>query len=173
MSTRQVEKVTSTVRPRRTTRARNEISDEMRHEIREAFDLFDNDHSGKIDFHECRVAMRALGFDVKKDEIQRIITDYDRDQSGSINFADFEEVMIEKIASRDPTEEIMKAFRLFDDDNTGRISLKNLRRVAKELGENISDEELAAMIDEFDRDGDQEIDEQDFIAILKSTSAFL
>lgn len=97
---------------------------------------------------------------------------YDRDGSGEITFEAFEEVMIEKISNRDPTEEILKAFKLFDDDNTGRISLKNLRRVAKDLGENISDEELQSMIQEFDRDGDGEIDQDDFIAILRSTSAF-
>ena len=39
---------------------------------------------------------------------------------------------------------------------SGRISLRNLRRVARELEENMSEEELRAMIEEFDVDSDGE-----------------
>ena len=51
-------------------------------------------------------------------------------------------LVTERILSRDPREEIRRAFALFDDDGTGKISLRNLKRVAKELGENLDDEEL-------------------------------
>lgn len=43
---------------------------------------------------------------------------------------------------KDEKEEILKAFKLFDDDATGTISLNNIKRVAKELGENLTEEEL-------------------------------
>merc|ERR1719494_457132 len=94
--------------------------------------------------------MRALGFDVKKADVLKIMKDYDRDATGKISFEDFNEVMTDWMLDRDPLQEIYKAFRLFDDDDSGKISLRNLRRVARELGENMTDEELRAMIDEFD-----------------------
>lgn len=47
-----------------------------------------------------------------------------------------------KMADKDSKEEIIKAFKLFDDNCTGKISFCNLKRIAQELGENIADEEL-------------------------------
>ena len=80
--------------------------------------------------------------------------------------------MTTKISERDPIEEISKAFKLFDEDGTGKISLRNLRRVAREMQENLNDDELQAMIDEFDKDGDGEINEAEFLAIMKQTSIY-
>uniref|UniRef100_A0A8C4S1D9 Centrin 3 n=1 Tax=Erpetoichthys calabaricus TaxID=27687 RepID=A0A8C4S1D9_ERPCA len=135
---------------------RREVTEEQKQEIKEAFDLFDSDKDKEIDYHELKVAMRALGFDVKKADVLKILKDYDREGTGKISFEDFSEVVTDWMLDRDPQEEMLKAFKLFDDDDSGKISLRNLRRVARELGENMTDEELRAMIDEFDKDGDGE-----------------
>ncbi|XP_013415117.1 centrin-3 [Lingula anatina] len=147
-------------------RKRRELGEEQKQEIKEAFDLFDTDKDRAIDYHELKVAMRALGFDVKKADVLKVLRDYDREGTGKITFDDFNEVMTDMMLERDPNEEVFKAFKLFDDDDTGKISIRNLRRVARELGENMTDEELRAMIDEFDRDGDGEINEDEFQAIM-------
>ncbi|GAO48899.1 cell division control protein 31 [Saitoella complicata NRRL Y-17804] len=158
----------STISPStsRTLNLRSELTEEQKHEIKEAFDLFDNDRDGAIDYHELKVAMKALGFDAEKNEVLKILDENDRSGQRKIKYEDFARVMTEKIADRDPLEEIRRAFALFDDEGTGKISLRSLRRVAKELGEPLDDEELQAMIDEFDLDQDGGIDEQEFISIM-------
>lgn len=51
--------------------------------------------------------------------------------------------MTKKYSDRDPLDEIWLAFKLFvGDDVSNKISVRSLRRVARELNENISEEEL-------------------------------
>uniref|UniRef100_A0A8D0GMB4 Calglandulin n=1 Tax=Sphenodon punctatus TaxID=8508 RepID=A0A8D0GMB4_SPHPU len=157
---------------RKKTSPKPELTEDQKQEIREAFDLFDTDGTGNIDVKELKVAMRALGFEPKKEEIKKMILDIDKEGTGKISFNDFLSVMTQKMAEKDSKEEILKAFKLFDDDETGKISFKNLKRVAKELGENLTDEELQEMIDEADRDGDGEVNEQEFLRIMKKTSLY-
>uniref|UniRef100_H3D6A1 Centrin 4 n=1 Tax=Tetraodon nigroviridis TaxID=99883 RepID=H3D6A1_TETNG len=149
-----------------------ELNEEQKQEIKEAFDLFDADGTGTIDVKDLKVAMRALGFEPKKEEIKQMIADIDKEGSGTIDYVDFLNMMTHKMSEKDSKEEIMKAFRLFDDDCTGKISFKNLKRVAKELGETLTDEELQEMIDEADRDGDGEVSEQEFLRIMKKTNLY-
>ncbi|XP_034937207.1 caltractin [Chelonus insularis] len=146
-----------------------ELTEEQQNDIREAFDLFDPEGTGKISTKELKVAFKALGVEPKKEELKKIITEIDPDNTGEITFDEFLSVMSTKISAKDSMDEILKAFRLFDDDNTGKITLKNLKRVANELGENLTEEELQEMIDEADIDGDGEISQEEFLRIMKKT----
>ncbi|ORZ34443.1 centrin 3 [Catenaria anguillulae PL171] len=157
---------------RRHLSAPPELSDDQKQEIREAFDLFDSDKDNLLDYHEVKVAMRALGFDLKKAEVLKMLKEYDHNKGAgpggkqALEWDDFLRIATEKILARDPLEELRKAFALFDTEKRGRISMRDLRRVAKEVGEPLDDEELQAMVDEFDLDGDGEINEQEFLAIM-------
>ncbi|XP_078266279.1 centrin-3-like [Rhinoraja longicauda] len=123
--------------------------------------------NGSIVQHSAyKVAKKALGFDEKKADVLKILKDCDWDSTGKITFEDFSEVVTDWILDRDPREEMLKAFKLFDDDDSAKINLRNLSRVARELVENMTDEELCTMIDGFDKDGDGEINQEKFIAIM-------
>tara|TARA_B110001452_G_C15098710_1_gene383131 strand:+ start:142 stop:648 length:507 start_codon:yes stop_codon:yes gene_type:complete len=157
-------------RPKRP--ARRELTEEQKQEVHDAFELFDTEKTGRIDYHELKVAMRALGFDCKKAEALRLIEEHDLKGTGTIGEHEFLDIMTARIAQRDPEEELRKAFELFDEDGSGRITLRNMRRIARELGENLSDDELQAMIEEFDTDQDGEISLEEFAGIMKTTSLY-
>ena len=142
------------------------LSEEEIDEIREAFNLFDTDGSGTIDPKELKAAMQSLGFEAKNQTIYQMIGDIDKDGSGSIDFEEFLDMMTAKMSDKDSREDIMKVFNLFDDDQTGKISLRNLKRVAKELGETMTDAELLEMIERANNDQDGEINFEEFYAIM-------
>jgi Ca2+-binding EF-hand superfamily protein len=52
---------------------------------------------GTIDAKELKVAMRALGFEPKKEEVKKMISEIDRDGSGTISFDDFLAMMTLKM----------------------------------------------------------------------------
>ena len=56
-----------------------------------------NIYKGTIDAKELKVAMRALGFEPKKEEIKKMISDIDTDGSGTIDFSEFLEMMTTKM----------------------------------------------------------------------------
>ena len=74
--------------------------------------------------------------------------------------------MTAKMSDKDSKADIQKVFNLFDDDKSGKITLKNLKRVAKELGETMSDAELMEMIERADTDEDGEINPEEFYMIM-------
>lgn len=77
---------------KRRTHARPELSDEQKQEIKEAFELFDTDKDRCLDYHELKVAMRALGFDLKKAEVLKILRDHDKTGHGLMEYEDFAKI---------------------------------------------------------------------------------
>merc|ERR1711977_702552 len=109
--------------PKAGDKKQTELDDNQKQEIKEAFDLFDTDGSGNIDVKELTIAMKALGGEPKPGEIEKMIADVDDDGSGEIGYPEFLQMMTHEILNKDPADDMRKAFRLFDDDQTGFITM--------------------------------------------------
>jgi centrin-3 len=68
------------------------LTEDQRQEIKEAFELFDTDKDGAIDYHELKVALRALGFDMKKAEVVKMMRDNDRQGDGLMDWDAFQKI---------------------------------------------------------------------------------
>ena len=69
------------------------------------------------------------------------------------------------MGNKESREGIARIFELFDDDRSNAINIHNLRRVAKELGETMSAEELKEMLERAASNG-EEITFEDFYFIM-------
>ena len=110
--------------------------------------------------------MQSLGFEAKHQTIYQIVSDLDPKGHGAMDFEEFLDMMTARMSDKDTREDIDKVFKLFDDDKSGYITLKNLRRVAKELGETMTEEELMEMIERADSDADGNVTPEDFYKIM-------
>lgn len=144
--------------------------------------------------------MQALGFDVEQREVEAMIDSVDKsmltvladclryhparfslsrayfesnaDRNGQIEFEEFVDMMTAKMSEKDSKEEMEKAFRLFDAEGSGRITLETLRQVSSELGEDLKDDELIEMIEEADKDKKGFVSERDFVNLMKKATSF-
>ena len=90
---------------------------------------------------ELKVAINSLGIEAKAQAVYQMIAELDKDGSGMIEFDEFFKMMITRPSANESFDEIHKVFVTFDNQKTGIIdkylgyvALKDLRRVAKELG---------------------------------------
>ena len=147
---------------------KNGLTEDEVMEIKEAFDLFDTDKSGEIDTDELKQALSNLGIDAKNQTLQNMINDIDKNQSGTIDFDEFIDMMTAKMSDKDTREDLKKVFDLFlgDDEKADKIELKHLKRVAKELNENMTKDELNEMITRADTDRDGKVSFDEFYNIM-------
>jgi centrin-1 len=154
--------------PKSPARAEKGLSQDQIDEIQEAFNLFDVESSGSIDYRELKAAMKALGVQVKKEELRKMITDVDADGSGSVEFPEFLTMMTAKMNDNDSREEVGKVYKMFTE--SGKLEFKDFKKVAKELGENMGEDDLKSMFDHADHSNLGYVSLDDFYRLMKKKS---
>ena len=139
-------------------------------EIKEAFELF-NVNDGRINAREIKSAMQNIGFDEQNSNVYEVMTELDNPRNknaGGATFKDFCQTVNNRVPQRETIEDLRRVFNLFlDNPNSKTTTLESIKKVADELGENIDELELGAMLNKASKSSPN-LTFEDFIAIMRN-----
>lgn len=162
----------------------NNITAEEEAEIQEAYNIF-RQYSEELDTKEgaiptadvrrCLIALNAPPKD--NAELRELVETVDPDDSGWVDYERFVAIAALKLHARhdDPeaqSEEVQKAYALFTRGQERDINISDLRRVAKELREDVPEGVLKDMIREATAGGLGGVNIEDFESVMTRAGVF-
>ncbi|TWW59729.1 calcium-binding protein 2a isoform X1 [Takifugu flavidus] len=145
-----------------------DLRPEEMEELREAFREFDKDKDGFISYKDLGECMRTMGYmptEMELIELSQQIC------GGRVDFEDFVELMGPKMLAETAdmigVKELRDAFKEFDSDGDGQISLGELREAMKKLmGEQLNHREIDEILRDVDLNGDGQVDFEEFVRMM-------
>ncbi|KAL9260309.1 putative calcium-binding protein CML41 [Drosera capensis] len=161
--------------PRSNSSSFKSLSRSREDELKDVFDHFDMNKDGKISAYELRAFFGSIGEHMSHEDAQGVIDDVDSNGDGMLGFRDFSRLMggkigvgIENVPRDDGDDDLKKVFEMFEEEKgSGRITPKGLQRMLDRLGDSKSYYECVAMIQNYDTDGNGELDFHEFHQMIK------
>ena len=126
------------------------MKDPKTKELKEAFDMFDRDKDGLINYNELGNVLKSQGFNPTNQELIEMIGDVDENEDDKINFEEFLILMHSRLKKADIENELNEAFSVFDKNGSGIITVKEFKRIMSSLGDKICEEEVDEIIQKVD-----------------------
>jgi len=139
----------------------DKLDEEQKEEFRVAFSEFDKNHDGRINAKELQALMRHMGSIQTDGETMEMIRECGG--SDSIDTNQFLGWMGNRMTDNYNTDDLVLAFKAFDKDGNGFISIPELRFVLCCLGDKLDDEAVDAMLDQADPTGCGSVQYEPFI----------
>ncbi|CAK9158111.1 unnamed protein product [Ilex paraguariensis] len=117
------------------------------------FNYFDEDGDGKISPSELQRYVGLLGGELLLEEVNLVVDALGSDQGGLLGLDGFVSLMESK-DEEEKTEDLRKAFGMYEMEGCECITPKSLKRMLSRLGESRSVDECAVMVNQFDLNGD-------------------
>ena len=137
------------------------IGDEDIINLKKIFEEIDTNKSGTLNINEIKEGLEKMSKEkgMSEEEKLEIVKHIDTDNSHKIEYNEFLAACLDqKVFLRE--ENLLSAFMMLDYDGSGKISKSEIKRA---LNGDISNENLDKIIQEFDLDGDGEIDYREFV----------
>ncbi|KAM7419257.1 hypothetical protein PAMA_016392 [Pampus argenteus] len=150
-----------------------ELMPEELDELQEAFKEFDYDADGFIHYKDIADCMRTMGYMPTEMELIEIIQQIKMKWGGHVDFDDFCELMgprmLAETAHMVGLKELRCAFKQFDCDGDGKITLDELKKGMNTLlGEKMKKGELEEILGDIDLNKDGNIDFDEFVMMLSA-----
>lgn len=139
-----------------------DLTDEQVSSMKEAFTLFDSDSDGKIAPSELGVLMRSLGGNPTQAQLKAIVAE--EKLSSPFDFPRFLQIMAKHMKTEPFDRQLRDAFKVLDKDNTGFVSVTDLRHILTNIGEKLEPAEFDEWIGGVEVGPDGRIRYEDFIA---------
>jgi Ca2+-binding EF-hand superfamily protein len=124
---------------------KDRISEQDYEELKATFDLFDEDRGGTIDPVEVEKILDELGLKGRSSIVFDLINGL-RDLNRPINFEEFLSIICSKVGDLKSRDGVSKVFELWDREGNGYADFDSFKRIARELGETLNDDELIELM---------------------------
>lgn len=143
----------------------SELPDGDLTELKQAFDLFDKDGSNTIRIEEVIKAMKSMKFDETNPVLYEILNELSDNEI--VSWPKFAFHVVKRISDRKNEDGLRTIFDLFiDNPKANTISVDTFKKICKEIGESLTDEELRHIIANTTENG-MEISFSDFCQYMK------
>ncbi|XP_069508270.1 calcium-binding protein 5-like isoform X1 [Ambystoma mexicanum] len=140
-------------------------------ELKEAFQEFDKDKDGYITCKDLGNLMRTMGYMPTEMELIELSQQINMNLGGRVDFQDFVDLMtpklLEETAGMIGVRELRDAFKEFDANGDGEITLDELQQAMQRLlGEKLTTSEIEDVVKEADLNGDGTVDFEEFVRMM-------
>lgn len=137
--------------------------------LKRAFDVFDYDQTGEINFVDFPTVVRSLGYNPTSNQVDEVLIAANKQEKDKINFDEFATMMgkFEDYRKEEAEDSLREAFKQFDRDGNGYISPDELLYVVCNSGEKLSREEAEELIGMFDTNADGQLSWEEFVEFFK------
>ena len=124
---------------------KDRLAPEDYEDLKQTFDVFDEDGSGTIDPAEINKILDELGLDKRNPFILSLIHGL-RDKNKPIAFPEFLDIICSRVGETKTKDGIRRVFALYDKDENGVVDFEEFKNVVKQLHENLNDDDIMEMM---------------------------